>query len=74
MQPAEGTARALMDPVLTPNRPAGTPSHQQSGLPADQQGHGLTTELDGSGMESAHPLAATDRSLSHSPMNPIRHE
>jgi hypothetical protein len=46
LQPAEGTARSLMDQVLTPNHPAGTPSHQQSGLPADQQGHGLTPELD----------------------------
>lgn len=27
-----------------PHCPAGTPPHQRSGLPADQQGHGLTTE------------------------------
>jgi hypothetical protein len=44
-QPAEGAARGLMDPVLTPHG-AGTPPHQRSGLPADQQGHGLTPEVE----------------------------
>ncbi len=39
-------ARGLMDPVLTPHCLAGTPPHQRSGLPADQQGHGLTTEVE----------------------------
>ena len=34
---AEGSARGLMDPVLTPRR-AGTPPHQRSGLPATNRG------------------------------------
>jgi len=45
VQPAEGAARGLMDSVLTPHCPAGTPPHQRSGLPADQPGHGLNPEL-----------------------------
>jgi hypothetical protein len=45
MQPAEGAARGLMDPVLTPQGRARHPISGH-GLPADQQGHGLIPELE----------------------------
>lgn len=68
VQPAEGAARGLTDPVSAPHS-AGTPPRQRSGLPADQQGHGLTSEVER--FMSAHLLAAGAPSLTD-PAVPIR--